>query len=159
MGISEERVQRLSGVPRGTRQDWWKAGLLDKPSPPYSLAALREIVVVADVRAMLDLESTRIVFRQLRPGVEAAAESQPPIAAVIDLRTLHAAWVASDSTVAAAARRGNAVQLLDVTTALARAKEGCDLAMRAATEPGDELADRRTRGGKPSQRKGATPSE
>ena len=79
--------------------------------------------------------------------------------AVLALILLHAAWVASDSTVAAAARRGNAVQLLDVTTALARAKEGFDLAMRAATEPGDELADRRTRGGKPSQRKGATPSE
>lgn len=141
-GISQEQMDRLSGVSRTTRQNWAKAGLLAKQIAPFSLAVLREVVVLCDLRthAVVQAEDA---FRQLRPGLEAAVDRPPPIEAIVDLRTGRAAWITGDNDIAAAARRGNAVQVVDVTRNLSMAQEGFELMTRAAAAPDDEVGARR----------------
>lgn len=154
--INEEHLQRLSRVPRTTRIAWAKAGLLDKQTSPYSLTQLREVVTVAELRTALGPASGEVVFRQLRSRLPAPDASA--VEALIDLHTLHAEWVADNDAIAAAARKGDAIQLVDLTDRLARASEGFALAARSA-RVSDELAPRRGRTRAPRRRQRANPSE
>jgi hypothetical protein len=146
-GISEDQLHRLSGVSRQTRQNWEKAGVLEKRTPPFSLVALREVVVLSALRALLVPSIAEIAFRQLRDTLPAVAgDGVSQIEVIVDLCTGRAEWLRDDQHLAEFARRGTAVHVIDITRSLARANEGFDLIARAtAPTPDDELAGRRTR--------------
>ncbi|MEA2274682.1 MAG: hypothetical protein QOJ29_4951 [Thermoleophilaceae bacterium] len=158
-GISDEHVHRLSGVPRATRQDWAKAGLIGKQTTPMAWEALREVVVLKELRDVLGASSGDAVFRQLRAGLPEVAQGAPPVEAVIDLHWLEAEWISSDSQIAAAARFGNAVRVIDVTETLARARRGFDVVARERTPSEDELAKRRPRQPRTGRRRASDPPE
>jgi hypothetical protein len=149
-------MDRLSGVPRSTRQNWAKAGLLSEQAAPFSLEAVREVVVLCELRERVGAQA-EVAFPQLRPGLATRADGPPPVEAIVDLRTGKSAWVTSDEDIAVAARRGNALRLVDVTDELATAREGYDLIAGTAASSGNGPTDRK-RARVPRQRRPAHPS-
>lgn len=120
--------------------------MLAKRTPPFSLVALREIVVLSALRAVLVPSIAEIAFRQVRDTLPAVAEDgASQVEVIVDLCTARAEWLRDDLHLAEFARRGTAVHVIDVTRSLSRANEGFDLIVRAtAPSPDDELAGRRT---------------
>ncbi len=155
-------MQRLTGVPRATRQSWANAGLLGKQSSPFSLMALREAVALSELRSLVGAHA-EVAYTQLRPDLSEVADRPPPIEAIVDLVTGGTEWFSGGEQLVAAARFGNPVQLVDMTRRLSNAKRGFDLIVQAAAAaaeaaPDDELTKHRTRARTPRRSRGSRPA-
>jgi hypothetical protein len=117
---------------------------LSPVSSPYSLLDLHEVVAYKRLRDLLEAGAS-VAWAQLCGGL-AKAVRRRPCEVVVDLHTLRAEWLEHDDQVAAMARRGHKVRVLDLSVEIDTATEGFDLAAAARTPPKDDLAERRARG-------------
>lgn len=143
--IEERHFARLANVPRATRQDWAKARLTGRQTPPYAWRALADVVALRELRQRFDLVDVRVVWPQLKPAVS-EWHTGAPARALIDLLELSALWCPPEARVLERLAEGRAVVQVELESALSVARRGFDLAASASATAGevaDDIAARR----------------